>query len=299
MILTHSKQIINGIIKLKNKYLCKELVLLQIIIFDQVRNIYLCLLAAWFFSTGLKAQGKNGLISHKLPGTRSIMLSAIGPAYCFGDIGGDLPNQVIYGLSDWNINDTRFLVSLGLRHVFPNNFGIKATAYYGNFTGSDKGTDLKYRLYSFKNNIFEFTAQGEYVLLGGPYSKRSTPHTLYLYVGVGIVHSRAKLSHNDTTITAPPKDPARQVDKVDLIKTSPVIPFGIGYQYQFTSKFSLGTEFGYHYIFSDYVDGLKPPKLKGNTGSINNDVLVALSFTFTYKISITFPSEDKCNCLWY
>jgi len=239
------------------------------------------------------AQGKNGLIGHKLPGTRSIMLSAIGPAYCFGDVGGSPSEQILFGVNDWDISKTGYMASLSLRHVFPNNVGIKATAFYGNYTGSDENSrqsiDYK-RHYSFRTDILEFAVHGEYTIFGGPYSRNSSPHTLYVYAGAGIMYGRATLKYNGITIISHPKN--RPDDIVKLVNIAPVIPLGLGYQYQFTRTFSLGAEFGWHYIFSDYLDGVHPKFSK------NMDALAALSFTFTYKISTTFPSEDKCNCLW-
>jgi len=194
------------------------------------------------------------------------------------------------------------MISFSIRHILPNNVGIKTTAYYGNFTGSDENSrqSIDYnRHYSFQTNLLELAAQGEYTIYGGPYSRHSSPHTLYVYAGAGIMYSKTALKYGTQTdgeiiFNEIENFPAgREKDKVSLSVLSPVIPFGIGYQYQFTNTFSLGAEFGYHYILSDFVDGVHPYSSK------NNDALAALSFTFTYKISQTFPSEDKCNCLWY
>lgn len=232
--------------------------------------------------------GNDGRIQHLIPGTTSIMVSAFGPAYCFGDPGVLSTKTFFLNVFDFNLLDTRFVYSLGLRHIFPNNFGLKATGYYGTFTGTDIGSIYPTRGYSFNSKVLEFTVNAEYILLGGPNDKYLTPHTLYVFAGAGVLHSNVVLMQNDIVITTPPL--SRPFDKIQLVTTAPVIPMGIGYQYQLNYRLSIGAEFVYHYVFSDFVDGIQ------TQGSKNNDALTSLSFTFAYKI-VHNSKKSKCNCI--
>jgi len=231
--------------------------------------------------------GHDGLVKPILQGTMSIMFSAFGPAYCFGDPGVMSTKKFFLNIFDFNLLDTRFMYSLGLRHIFPNNLGVKATFYYGTFIGSDVGSLYPTRGYSFQSKVLEFTLHAEYIFLGGPNSKRLTPHTMYVFAGGGIMHSNAILQYKDSVISSPPTE--RKFDKIQLITTAPVIPVGLGYQYRINNRLTLGAEFVYHSVFSDFVDGLQ------TQGSKNDDALTSLSFTFSYKI---FQNRYKssCNC---
>lgn len=228
---------------------------------------------------------QKGLVLPALNGTISLMASTFGPSYCFGDLGVLSANKFFLNVFDVNLLNTRFMYSLGLRYIHYNNFGLKAAIHYGTFVGTDEGSKYDGRGFSFKTEVKEFTLNAEYVLLGGPYAKRLTPHTVYLYGGAGLIQSNTVLKHEGIIIFAP----TRLDDKVKLTDLQPVIPIGIGYQYSLNNRFNVGIDVGYHYTFSDFVDGIQT----GNSSS--DDALLTLSFTFAYKI---FGSSYKnpCNC---
>lgn len=57
----------------------------------------------------------------------SVFITGLGPAYCFGDIGGALSNQILFGANDWDVDYTRYLFSIGYRQEFKSRFGFKVT----------------------------------------------------------------------------------------------------------------------------------------------------------------------------
>jgi len=223
----------------------------------------------------------NGLFGQPIQGVTSIMLSAVGPAFCFGDIGGSLKEQAGLVGKDFVLTNTRYLFEMGLRHVFENNMAIKATANYGNFGGTDAGSRNESRGYSFKTNVYELILQGEYILYGGPYSKALVPHTLYVFGGGGIMNCNVKFTASKGL---------RAGDTTYPTSTAPVFPVGFGYQCRINNNLTLGSEFGWHIILSDYVDGIHA------LGSKSNDVLSVLTFTFSYKIHSSIRNPDRCNC---
>jgi len=237
---------------------------------------------------GLKAQNRRGLYGQQLGGFRTTLTASVGPAYLFGDPGVLEDKQGLFNFLDYRLIDTRLLYSVGIRHIFSNNVGIKVNACYGTFAGTDEKSKYSDRGYSFESTLYEFAIHGEYILLGGPNSGSSSPHTLYLFAGVGVMKSKADLKYskdlkysNDpaTNISIIPPMTGRTGDSINLKVTAPAVPFGIGYQIQFNNKISLGAEFGFQYFFSDFVDGLKTQK------STKKDVLTALSLTISYKIN--------------
>lgn len=247
-------------------------------------GIYLTIIIIFTLSTwDVYSQKRNGRYGHDLPGVFSIMLSGVGPAYLFGDVGGKVLAVPFLGAEDWDAKNTRFFYSIGLRHLFPNNFGLKANVGYGKFSGTDEGTSNP-RGYSFTSDITEFSVQSEYTLLGGPYSRVRTPNTLYVFAGAGI------LSYRPTLVRA---GGIRSTDIQGSGGLTPVMPFGIGYQYKFNDNFAIGSEFGWRYTFSDFLDGLITPDSK------SNDVLSNLNFTFTYRIYGGKPNQGNCNCIWW
>jgi len=238
---------------------------------------FIVLLFLLFLCSKGFSQDKNGLYGKHKPSVGSIILTGIGPAYCFGDIGGSVSQQALLGANDWDVRFTRYLFSLGFKQEFKNHFGYKLVFYTGHFAGSDNGSRMAYRNFSYTNNINELTLQGEYNIWGGNFSE--TPHTLYIYGGVGVLNSNSNFTGDKST---------RPDDKFKNSVTSPVVPIGIGYQYRFTDKLAAGVEFGWHYILSDYVDGYS------SVTSKHNDTLSALNITITYKLFERNP--EKCNC---
>lgn len=177
-----------------------------------------------------------GQFTHDIPGIFSVMLSGVGPAYLFGDVGGRIEDQIFLGSTDWDMTKTRFLYSIGFRQHFPNNFGLKGTLAYGQFAGTDEGTSNPTRGYSFTSDITEISLQSEYTLYGGPYARRRTPNLVYIFAGAGILSYQPILIRDGGP---------RPIDTVNGPGITPVMPFGIGYQYRFSTRFSLRAEFGW------------------------------------------------------
>lgn len=217
----------------------------------------------------LNAQRRNGLIGRRSTSVSSLVFSA-GPGFLFGDTQGSIFNTSNYS------SVHNYDISLGFRQRFQNNFGYKASFNFGNQVGDDAGSKMIGRGYSFESKIMEASICGEYSMRwgGGRYRRyrNSMPNSLYGFLGAGVLNSSIP---NQSYL--PSYSAGTTFATTD---TAPVIPFGVGYQYQLTQDFSLGAEIGWKYIISDYVDGLKPPT--GNSKS--NDIIAGLSVTVSYKL---------------
>jgi len=250
----------------------KFLVIIQLVI--------LCLFPIYSQKKGLISTGGSSM---------SVVLNSVSLAYCFGDVGGSYQKQFLNCINDWDISNTRYLVSLGLRQLFKKDLGYEINVLYGSFVGDDANSRNEMRDYSYKNKVVGFSLQAEYVILGGFDPYKLNLHTLYIYLGGGILNSDSKLWRKGLSISETPSD--RPYDKVKLTDTTPIIPVGIGYQYHLTSNFSIGAELGWIYSFSDYLDGIITQYSK------RKDTLANLNITFTYKFkdTLTLP----CHCLSY
>ncbi|HOJ65427.1 MAG TPA: DUF6089 family protein [Paludibacteraceae bacterium] len=233
---------------------------------------------------------KNGLIGKSvIPNSKSIFFAAAGPAYCFGDVGGSHYEQFLNGINDWDVLNTRYLFSVGYGQSFKHNLGYKLIFNYGNFIGNDKNSRNEARQYSFNSEVSSLSLQAEYTFLGGIHSNYYDYYSLYLFGGIGVMNSNAEVKKNGVAISQPPPD--RIYDKIKLNETAAFIPFGIGYKYAITPKFSIGAELCWNYTFTDFIDGISTVTSK------ENDLLANLSITFSYKF---FDSlTPACRCLPY
>lgn len=139
---------------------------------------------------------------------------------------------------------------------------------------------MEYRNFAYSNRINEFSLQGEYTFFGGSFADSS--HSLYLYAGFGVINSASNFQGDKAS---------RPDDNFKDNVTAPVLPVGVGYQYRIGKNITVGAEFGWHYAFSDYLDGYS------SSTSKRDDTLSALTLTFTYKLF--GGGKERCNCEFY
>lgn len=224
------------------------------------------------------AQIGSGLINRNNLSLDYLTVS-IGPEYCFSDIQGSFDKQI--SLKDHDI-------SFGFRKTFSNDFGYKVAFNYSNFAGKDSNDDNDasiVRNYSYTSSVMQLAIQGEYSLkIGSGNYNHPAANSIYVFLGAGVLRSDAKLNLNSQL----PRD--NYIYKP--VYYAPVIPLGIGYQYDFDNGFLMGAEFNFRYPFSDYIDGFKPPTVVLQNGkttvSRSNDVMGGLSITFSYLIGTEY-----------
>jgi len=200
----------------------------------------------------------NGLIGKRTSKNESIEFT-IGPGYCFGD-QFMLPTKMPFALGDnWDM-------SLGYRRMYSTNFGYKVTLQYGSYGGYDESTrchDVGYLC--FNSDVTSASLRGEYSYnLGQSSYDHLNLLSFYTFLGLGILNSNVTFA------------PSAYQGKSNTVAGT--LPFGGGLKYHLNENLSLGTEFNYQYVFSDYVDGYSPAVVG------NNDVLLGLSFTFEYQL---------------
>ena len=229
----------------------------------RMRKLFLSSLLILLIPITLKAQRRYGQIEKSSVSTGAIFFS-IGPEYCFADTKKSPFSQNVLNNKDF---------SVGFKVKYPNNFGYKALINYTTVTGSDGYTEV--RNYSFSTKIWQMSIQGEYTFnLGQLFGHSSSPNSIYLFLGIGMLNSNADLNYSQRI------DYDYKTNQDNEIGTSAIIPYGIGYQHDFNNNFVLGVEYNLRYSFSDYLDGFKPPY----PDSKSNDVLQGFSLTLSYKL---------------
>ncbi|MFY0605742.1 MAG: hypothetical protein JXR10_03445 [Cyclobacteriaceae bacterium] len=176
------------------------------------------------------------------------------------------------------------------RPGFGGNIGYKFSAYgafragfnYGRIKGDDITSDPadpdSYGRYlrnaSFRSDIKEFHMGFEWYFIpnyGGPNVRK--PINFYLFVGAAVFHHEPKGLVPDLDYTTGGVDPAPQAGEwvslrklgtegqliadFGVKKYSPIqfsIPIALGAKLRLPGPFDLGLEFGYRYLFTDYID---------------------------------------------
>jgi len=210
-----------------------------------------------------EAQRRYGLIDKRNASTGTIIFS-LGPEFCFTDTKATPYTQNILKNKD---------LSIGFRVRYPNNFGYKTQINYTDITGSDGSSNS--RNYSFSSKIWQMSIQGEYTInFGESYRQLSPPHSIYFFLGVGLLNSTADLNYDKRARYLYKTSHDNQYD------INKIFPLGFGYQYNFYNNFLVGIEYNIKYTTSDYIDGFKPPYPE----SKSNDIFEGLSLTVGYKI---------------
>lgn len=207
--------------------------------------------------------------------TGDLVFTTVGPAFAFGDIGGSQYRKMFFGSNDWVITDTKYLLSLGVRMVYDEEWGYKVTFHHGSFKGSDADSRNSARGYSFSSNYYAASFQGDYTIGKGKINYLWS-YSYYAFAGLGVMFADTHLKGN-----------LRPTDEHKPNVLAPIAPVGIGFQFRH-KKFIIGTELEYQYLFTDFLDGLTTPYSK------NNDLIVGLKLTLGYR----FKGSESCNCVW-
>ena len=243
-----------------------------------MKRLLLSVLIVMFFLVELYAQRRSRGLVNESKETQSYFMFSVGPEYCFADPTESPFTQDVF--KNYNL-------SLGYRKLFPSNFGYRVELTYSNFTGNDSASLTQIRRYSFSTKVLKASVLAEYSIIIGPrYYYRSTPNSIYGFLGVGFLRTDANLNYD-------PNNPiVHYIYKP--ICYCPVIPFGGGYRHDFNNGFIMGIEFNYNFPFSDYIDGFKPPTFTSNKASMvskSNDVFGGISFTISYLLRSEFLSR--------
>lgn len=192
--------------------------------------------------------------------------------------------------------ETNFAFGVMARYNLTPKFDLKANFYRGKLTGSDKNfEERKTRGYSFSTNILEGGLNIEWNILGksrfdekGVFRKNRTP---YVYTGIGAVQFTAvgkdingneikasKTGANGSLVTVTPEPKTFNF----------MIPFGLGYKYDYNEKVTFSVEVASHVPFSDYLDGFS----LGSTANRDWYVFGGVGVSYLIGAKTSKPTES-------
>lgn len=182
---------------------------------------------------------------------------SVGASNYLGEFGGGEGTRR-GGFVDMKLNYTRWALGGFYRYRVSPKFAVKGALNYIRLSGDDAKTDnpaRRGRNLNFKNDMFEFTATGEFYIYKvndvGRTGRYSTDFNLYLYGGAGLFYSNPKgqTDAGDWVSLQP-----LQTEGVSYSKLNFTIPAGIGFYYTINRKYRLGMEIGWRTTFTDYID---------------------------------------------
>jgi hypothetical protein len=163
---------------------------------------------------------------------------------------GDLKAQPI------TLSQTKPMFSLGARYDLTEHIMARSYITYGAITATDKkGTaSMKARNLDFSSKILDFELGAQYNILNLNY-KWWTP---YVFAGIGLYHFNpyTKDAAGAKTFLKPLSTEgqgfASGIAPYSLTQFN--IPLGFGVDYLLGEDHRIGLEFGYRYLFTDYLD---------------------------------------------
>ena len=227
------------------------------------------LFTCFIFSTGLSQRWKL---------KRYEAIAGIGTLNLFTDLG--VANyESLLGIK---LNVTRPDIYGAVRYKFSHSFSGKFGLAYG-YGHSQDVTNERYEGTSgFKSNthMIEPAVTAEYYIKKEQrryksvaiYNRRGmlndySTFGIYVYGGLAGLYYKANYNFEP-----------RPSDKTKASGFTLAVPVGIGFKYIYSDKIVFGYEIGPRYVFSDFLDGIKPAASK------SNDVYWLTTFYLAYKL---------------
>ncbi|MDD3877115.1 MAG: hypothetical protein PHT69_10865 [Bacteroidales bacterium] len=271
---------------------------------------------------------------------RAEIIIGTGASSFLGELGGK--NDIgTNDLKDFDMQAIRPLIHLGYSYKVTPNINWKNDLTFGYLTGSDQYTEEEFRNnrnITFRTPLFEFATTVNYFLIpekeGAKYTltgyrmraKRRSGFAFlrkldfgiypYLFTGIATYYFNPQGKYpEDGSITSmrgkwvdlePLKTEGQGIiptrDEYSLIQIA--VPIGFGFKYAYSSNISIGFEYGFRLIFTDYIDDasttyVDSQMLKDYHKENNDEQSAELAAYFanpknsTLQNSITYPGQQR------
>lgn len=228
-------------------------------------------------SYGSKARSSDRMWQYR----RWEIMSGIGTAQLYGDIGGFSQGENALGFKDFSFKNIRFSINGGMRYWLNPSFALRANLAIAGLHTTDSRGSNEGRGFESSTFIIEPSVLGEYDILKANYEamnvfRRGNKNLIasllntinvYAFAGVGASVFNVKLiegiGYSGTTSDG---------------GIAAVIPVGIGARMQYNSRISFGIEWSNRFAINDYIDGYTSPF------SNHNDMYRFFNFTYCYKL---------------
>ena len=175
------------------------------------------------------------------------------------DVGGFIGGTSYMGdlnpINPAKVNNLAF--GAQVKRCFNPYWALKLGLMHGTIEAKDanaKDAFAKQRNLSFYSPVTEISLQTEFNFFSYVPSISKKWYTPYLFAGLGFVGFNPKAELGGTvyelrTIGTEGQDPSHPYKNYAVS-----VPFGLGFKYNFTGKWSLIAEAGYRTVYSDYLD---------------------------------------------
>lgn len=204
---------------------------------------------------------------------------APGITYFSGDLGKFSNKHYYIGLKDFSVNNTGLNLTTSARYRITERISARANFSIGNFHSSDIRGAFVNRNFESMTFFLEPSFMGEYFII------RNTGENNYLFAKKRKRPGPEFLSYFDLYVfggfgglrwdVTPNYALAFKMNSSTGF--TPVIPAGLGFDYNFSGIYKAGFELGGRYLLGDYADGYSL------SGSVN-DVYQFVNFTFSWNI---------------
>lgn len=240
---------------------------------------------------------KRGFDPAKKYNALGISLNALN---YYGDIA-PLPNKI-----STDIGFTRPAIGVSLTHRFGPLYQLTAGFSYGTLAASDAESadptddNAAYRYVrnlSFRNRIKELSIVGQFDLFPnqGTYISR-VRWTPFVFAGLAVFHHNPQAQdENGNWVNLEPlgtEGQYAQLNPTDVnygIKPYKLIqlaiPFGIGARFRVNEVIDISAEFGFRYLFTDYIDDV-------SQNYVNLDLLSDEAKAFSYRSYLVNPTSS-------
>ena len=194
----------------------------------------------------------------------------LGGSNYVGDMTGILKAEkkqfARHDVTDIRRDQTHFAGGVWIRYKFHPRISGKLNLMYGRISGADSLTTYRPRTgrnLSFRSDVFEMSAQAEYMLFGirdiTGRGRVRVDFTSYVHAGLGIFHHNPKAFYQGKWYPLQPLGTEGQgrlagVERYGLIQAT--IPYGVGFYYTIKRKFRIGVEYESRITFTDYLDDI-------------------------------------------
>jgi hypothetical protein len=227
----------------------------------------LILAASLALSTAVFAQHEGAKHHSHTQTLKSKKLNALN----FIKLTGGLGLSSYYGdiCDGWDCYKLRHSLSAGAYFRYNNRFSFRADGFWTRLANDDE-TYKRHRNLGFRTDVFELSASTMFDIFPfeHKFGKRRAVEP-YAHAGIGVVYFNPMGKLNDKWVSLN----KYETEGKDYIKSSLVVPFGVGVRTRLRHDINIAGEFTYRLTFTDYLDDvsskhyIEPSKFPGGATS--------------------------------
>lgn len=156
------------------------------------------------------------------------------------------------------------------RYLVNYNWAIRGSVLFGKLTGDDFNSPIEFhnqRGVSFENPFTEISFTVEWEPFGEQHylslNESKSFFSPYVFIGPGIAFTNPKIDFSRTSRDFFLVDIERDLNE-SYFKTRFIVKVGGGVKYDINDLWVVGFEFGMHYAFTDYLDGISHAGISEN-----------------------------------